>query len=108
MSTLHLLTKKSVYAINRLFADEVATTPSPRDIDAMRIEVHLVLHPEEEGQPGGGEVEAEEGEVEAGAVKSAKAGPQEALPASQAGNRDQANNQNVTETVSEERRAFTI
>ncbi|VDK35198.1 unnamed protein product [Taenia asiatica] len=99
MGTLHLLAKKSVYAINRLFADEVAMTPSPRDIDAMRIEARLVLHPEEEGQPAA-EIEAEEGEVEAGAAELAKTGPQEAPPASQAENKDQANNQNVTETDS--------
>ncbi|KAH9281795.1 Dynein heavy chain 6, axonemal [Echinococcus granulosus] len=98
MNTLHLLTKKSVYAINRLFEDEVATAPSPRDIDAMRIEARLVLHPEEESQPGG-EIEAEDGEIEAVVVESAKTDQQKAPPAPQAENMNQANNQNITETI---------
>lgn len=47
MSTLHHLTKKSVYTINRVFADEVANAPSDREIAKFRIDAPLILHPED-------------------------------------------------------------
>ncbi|KAM7536598.1 hypothetical protein Aperf_G00000086397 [Anoplocephala perfoliata] len=47
MSTLHHLAKKSIYSINRVFEDEVANAPSDREIAKFRIDVPLILYPED-------------------------------------------------------------
>lgn len=47
LSTLHDLTKKSIYSLHRAFEEELVHIPSNKDIELYRINVKLVLHPEE-------------------------------------------------------------
>lgn len=107
MSTLHLLTKKSIYSIHRVFKEEVETAPSPQEIEAMRIDVPLVLYPEEDVEVEK-EVEAEVrkshrgGGEETEIAKSKKEGEttEEGSPSTTSRNEVGMNNQNITETVS--------
>ncbi|VDL92757.1 unnamed protein product [Schistocephalus solidus] len=48
MSTLHVLTFNSIYALNKAFTEELSRIPNMADIDALKIEAKLRLHPEEE------------------------------------------------------------
>ncbi|VDN16605.1 unnamed protein product [Dibothriocephalus latus] len=48
MSTLHVLTFNSIYALNKVFTEELSRIPDMAEIDALKIEVKLRLHPEEE------------------------------------------------------------
>lgn len=47
MTTLHFLTKKSVYTICKIFQEEVANAPTEREIAEFGIDAPLILHPEE-------------------------------------------------------------
>lgn len=83
LSTLHSLTKKSVYALHQVVREENANAPSAKDIDSMRIDFPLILHPEE--------LEADSQE--------AAAATDEPTTANEGTGTEKNNNQNTTDGV---------
>lgn len=50
LSTLHSLTKNSIFNLNQCFEEEISTIPTVEDIDGLQIQVALRLHPEEDDE----------------------------------------------------------